>query len=275
MKKIFEYLGLLSLICFSFFLTEQTALVVKEVDDIMIQIKSEMEKYAIEGIDAKIEGNTIIPGLVSKEVNVDKSYNNMKEKGLYDSSFYVYDEIKPSISIDNNYNKYIISGNSKKNMVSLVFLVENKNIKDIQNIIGQIPVTYVIENYNFDNQIGNLQIVNNLDNSIAIKIDNNQNFNLIVQKLKSIGIDNYYCYNLNYNDNFLESCKIKKKHTVASKQLINSQPLKNVKKELKAGQIFTFKITDELINELPNIISYIESRGYTIANLEDHLSENW
>ena len=275
MKKIFEYLGLLSLICFSFFLTEQTALVVKEVDDIMIQIKSEMEKYAIEGIDAKIEGNTIIPGLVSKEVNVDKSYNNMKEKGLYDSSFYVYDEIKPSISIDNNYNKYIISGNSKKNMVSLVFLVENKNIKDIQNIIGQIPVTYVIENYNFDNQIGNLQIVNNLDNSIAIKIDNNQNFNLIVQKLKSIGIDNYYCYNLNYNDNFLESCKIKKKHTVVSKQLINSQPLKNVKKELKAGQIFTFTITDELINELPNIISYIESRGYTIANLEDHLSENW
>ncbi len=275
MKKIFEYLGLLSLICFSFFLTEQTALVVKEVDDIMIQIKSEMEKYAIEGIDAKIEGNTIIPGLVSKEVNVDKSYNNMKEKGLYDSSFYVYDEIKPSISIDNNYNKYIISGNSKKNMVSLVFLVENKNIKDIQNIIGQIPVTYVIENYNFDNQIGNLQIVNNLDNSIAIKIDNNQNFNLIVQKLKSIGIDNYYCYNLNYNDNFLESCKTKKKHTVVSKQLINSQPLKNVKKELKAGQIFTFTITDELINELPNIISYIESRGYTIANLEDHLSENW
>lgn len=275
MKKIFEYLGLLSLICFSFFLTEQTALVVKEVDDIMIQIKSEMEKYAIEGIDAKIEGNTIIPGLVSKEVNVDKSYNNMKEKGLYDSSFYVYDEIKPSISVDNNYNKYIISGNSKKNMVSLVFLVENKNIKDIQNIIGQIPVTYVIENYNFDNQIGNLQIVNNLDNSIAIKIDNNQNFNLIVQKLKSIGIDNYYCYNLNYNDNFLESCKIKKKHTVVSKQLINSQPLKNVKKELKAGQIFTFTITDELINELPNIISYIESRGYTIANLEDHLSENW
>lgn len=275
MKKIFEYLGLLSLICFSFFLTEQTALVVKEVDDIMIQIKSEMEKYAIEGIDAKIEGNTIIPGLVSKEVNVDKSYNNMKEKGLYDSSFYVYDEIKPSISIDNNYNKYIISGNSKKNMVSLVFLIENKNIKDIQNIIGQIPVTYVIENYNFDNQIDNLQIVNNLDNSIAIKIDNNQNFNLIVQKLKSIGIDNYYCYNLNYNDNFLESCKIKKKHTVVSKQLINSQPLKNVKKELKAGQIFTFKITDELINELPNIISYIESRGYTIVNLEDHLSENW
>ena len=36
MKRFFEILGFLSLVCFSFFYTEKTIDVVKEVDDIMI-----------------------------------------------------------------------------------------------------------------------------------------------------------------------------------------------------------------------------------------------
>ena len=40
MKKYFEYIGLITLVCFSFFITEQTVTVVKEVDDIMVQIKN-------------------------------------------------------------------------------------------------------------------------------------------------------------------------------------------------------------------------------------------
>ena len=32
MKKIFEYIGILSLVCFSFFLTDKTVSVVQEID---------------------------------------------------------------------------------------------------------------------------------------------------------------------------------------------------------------------------------------------------
>ena len=32
---------------------------------------------------------------------------------------------------------------------------------------------------------------------------------------------------------------------------------------------------DELLKELPNIIQYINSKGYTITLLTEHLSENW
>ena len=43
MKKIFQIIGLISLTCFSFFVTEKTALVVSDMDEIMIEIKANYE----------------------------------------------------------------------------------------------------------------------------------------------------------------------------------------------------------------------------------------
>ena len=57
--------------------------------------------------------------------------------------------------------------------------------------------------------------------------------------------------------------------------MIDKSPLKVVKQELKAGNIFVFEINDEVVKELPKIISYIKSRGYSIGTLSNHLSENW
>ena len=107
MKKIFEYFGLICLICFSFFITEKTTLVVQEVDEIMIKIKEDMNNYTTKGVDAKIVDDTIIPGLTGKAINVEKSYKNMKGKGVYDSSFYIYDALVPTISLEDNLDKYI------------------------------------------------------------------------------------------------------------------------------------------------------------------------
>ena len=39
MKKTFQIIGLISLTCFSFFITEKTATVVNDLDEIMIEIK--------------------------------------------------------------------------------------------------------------------------------------------------------------------------------------------------------------------------------------------
>ena len=47
-------------------MTEKTALVVSEMDEIMIEIKANYEKYSKESIDAIIENNTIIPGVNAK-----------------------------------------------------------------------------------------------------------------------------------------------------------------------------------------------------------------
>ena len=76
MKKIFQMIGLISLTCFSFFMTEKTALVVSDMDEIMIEIKANYENYKTEAIDAIIEEDTIIPGVCAKDVKIKKSYKN-------------------------------------------------------------------------------------------------------------------------------------------------------------------------------------------------------
>lgn len=55
MKKFFEYIGMISLACFSFFFTEKTVNVVKEADNIMIEIKKAVEMNKTESIDAIIK----------------------------------------------------------------------------------------------------------------------------------------------------------------------------------------------------------------------------
>ena len=64
LKKIFQIIGLISLTCFSFFMTEKTALVVSDMDEIMIEIKANYKNYHTDGVDAIVDGNTIIPVLI-------------------------------------------------------------------------------------------------------------------------------------------------------------------------------------------------------------------
>ena len=124
MKKFFEYIGMISLACFSFFFTEKTVNVVKEADNIMIEIKKAVEMNKTESIDAIIKEDTIIPGIYGKVVDEEKSYQKMKRVGSYQENLLVYKQQKPNIQLKNQYDKYIISGNPKKNMVSLIFLVK-------------------------------------------------------------------------------------------------------------------------------------------------------
>lgn len=275
MKKTFEYFGLICLICFSFFITEKTTLVVQEVDEIMINIKEDMNNYTTKGMDAIIVGDTIVPGLTGKAINVEKSYKNMKEKGLYDSSFYIYDTLIPTVSLDDNLDKYIIGGNTEKMMVSLVFIVANKSITEIQNVVGNTPISFVIEPYNIDKEIANIINASKLDNDIVILANTKDSYNLLNSKLESINIDAAYCYNDVYDSQFLELCQGDKKYSIYIDKVIDKYPLKKVKQELKAGNILAFEINDNVVKELPNIISYIKSRGYSIETLSNHLSENW
>ena len=133
MKKTFQIIGLISLTCFSFFITEQTALVVNNMDEIMVEIKSNKDNYKSNYIDAKISDDTIIPGINGKTVNVNKSYKNMKTNGYYSDKLFIYDYTKPKVSLEDNINKYIIKGNSSKRMVSLIFILKNDD--DIQHFL--------------------------------------------------------------------------------------------------------------------------------------------
>lgn len=274
MKKIFEYLGLICLMCFSFFLTEKTVNVVKEVDDIMIQIKANKEKYCKTGIDATIYEDTIIPGISSKQVNVEKSYKTMKKIGVYDPNFFVYDVNKPEKSVENYLDKYITKGNSSKRMVSIVFLVEDKDINLVLNIIGDTKVSFIIQNYVIQKQNEYITEAVKMGNEFIIYETEEKEYKTSVEKLRTLGVPSNYCYNPNKISKILSLCKNNKQYSLTQTLIITQKPLQTVKENLQPGIIIGFKINSSVLNELPNIISYIKFKGYTIEPLSIHLKED-
>ena len=111
MKKIFNTIMLISLAVFSFYYTEKVALMMQEKDEIMLQILQNKDKYTVKSVNALIDGDTIIPGVEGKTVNKASSYKKMKEANYYNESLFLYDYIKPDVSIVYNLDKVIIKGN--------------------------------------------------------------------------------------------------------------------------------------------------------------------
>ena len=136
MYKFFKRIGLVLLVIASFIYTERATLVVKEYDKLMIDIKNKSNLYKIDKKEAIIKDNTIIPGLNGKEIDIDLSYKEMKKIGKFNEKNIIFKQIKPEITINNQYDKYIISGNKTKNTISLIFTVyEYDNIENIRNIL--------------------------------------------------------------------------------------------------------------------------------------------
>lgn len=280
MKKFFEYLGLLTLVCFSFFYTEKTASVVKELDDIMIKIKAVAPNYSKDVLESIILDNTIIPGISGKEVDINSSYQKMRKLGAFNENYLEYKYIRPKETLKNNLDKYIIGANSSRKMVSLIFLVEERNsIDSILNILDRYEIKgnffvdgnwfeqnneTVIDLINDGNNVGNLSYNRNYQNSSFVWMDT------IIKKIGKQDIS--FCYKTD-NKKDLEICALQKNYTIAPTVEIDSYPLITVKNNLKSGSIISFKINNNLIKELDLIINYIKSKDLQIVTLKEILNE--
>lgn len=272
---------MISLICISFIFTEKTVDVVKESDQIMIEIKKRNDELKVEPIDATIKENTIIPGLSGKEVDIDKSYEKMKRYGDFLESLIEYKNISPSISIKKNYDKYIIGGNPKKNMVSLIFLLKGE--VDLDSFIKKLEktntkATFFIDGNWFENnnskvleliekgyEVGNLSYNGNYQDSSFVWMDT---------IIKKIGKQKQsYCYSEKENEDDLLICAMNKDYTVMPSIKLSSYPAKEIKEKVTSGSIISLPMTKEVLEQLSTIIHYIESKGYQIEPLETHLSE--
>lgn len=279
MKKIFQILGLISLTCFSFFMTEKTATVVSDMDEIMIEIKNNYHKYKTDSVDAIIENNTIIPGICAKDVNINKSYKNMKTNGYYSDKLYIYDYTKPKISLSDNIDKYIVNGNSKKRMTSLIFKIKaNDNIDDILKIINNynVNVTFFIDTSWFTNNNDLIQKLINDGHNIGVLLDdyNDSDYEWMDMVIKKINNQkNSFCYSKEDNDKNMEACKLKNNYTIRPIEISDKTPLVDIKQNLTSGSILSLNINSQVRKELSTIIIYIKSKGLNIENLETHLLE--
>ena len=279
MKKVFQMIGLISLTCFSFFVTEQTATVVNDMDEIMIEIKDKKDDYKLDSIDAIINNNTIIPGICKREVNVNKSYKVMKTNGYFSDKLFVYDYEKPKISLIDNIDKYIIKGNPSKRMVSLIFKVEkDEDIKDILNVINNynVKATFFV-NYNWfsnNNDLVEELIKNNHIVSPLMEDYTSSDFEWMDMVLKKINKQSVgFCYNINDNQNNLEECILKNNYTIKPTEISETTPLVDIKDKLEAGAMFSLKVNSQVKKELSTIIIHIKSKGYKLVNIKDNVLE--
>ncbi len=276
MKTFFKLTGLLVLFFFSFFYTEKVINVITEQDEIMIKIKENEEKNNIPSTNAIINENTITPGLSGKEINIDKSYKEMKKLGTYNENMLVYTKVLPEVSINNNKNKYIRNGNKNFNEVSLIFKI-NKNT-DLQKLLTLldknntkanlfISYEYLEKHINEIEKKKNIEYYNYGKNGIyndeIILVANN----IISRKSNPASI----CLTETNTNNTLQICSENEQFTIYP-EIINGT-LNSIKSKISNGSIISFEVTSTTLNELPLIINYINSKGYTISLLSELINE--
>lgn len=264
---------------FSFFYTEKTVSVIKDYDNIMIELKKIQNKYKKNAVEAIIRDNTIIPGISGEEIDLNKSYNKMKRYGSFEESLICLKKIKPKNILKDNNDKYVIG--STKNNISIIFLVEeNDNIDEIIKILDKknvkgnffVDLKWLEKNSNLvtilvreGHVIGNLS--NNMDYS-----DNS--FLWMETVIEKIGKQKKgYCYVEEKNKDILKICQLNDNYTIIPTIISTRNFYSTIKSNLASGSIISVSINNELIEELPVIINYIKSRGYKIENLNDQLKE--
>ena len=272
MRKIFEYIGLLTLMCFSFILTEKTRTIAKNVDSIMIDINNNYEKYKISPKNATIIGNKIIPGICGREVNINKSYNEMKKIGMYDDKLFQYNYYYPEKNIKNNLDKYVVKGNDYKNYIYILINLNEEN-KVLLKMYEFHNINFIVQ-YNF--YINNKNIINNLiknDNSIIIENTSFKKLKKISKQYYEKTNNNIYCYNNNDSIEFLNNCSLNKNNSIYRLEQYNSNYLYHIKLNLKKGMLYRFSLNEKLLNEITQIDNYINQKGIYISSVDNNLKE--
>ena len=264
MKEIIKKISLLILICFSFFYTDKVINYINTNSTLMKKIENIKEKYDIKEVNGYINEDTIIPGISGKEVNINKSYNNMKEYNTFIEDYLVYDNIIPTINLEENKDKYIIKGNSNKKEVSLILIVDLNNINKLVNIKG---ITLFI-NHN----ILTIENINKLKENEIYTYGNKGKYNINILINDNTLINNLsnnrskYCLTKEKNKNILDICNYNNMYTIIPNIQGNYN---NIKKDISNGSII---LIDDIDN-IDNIIRYINSKGYIISKLSKLLEE--
>ena len=278
-KKLVKVFFILLLSLFSFYYTNKSIELVREQDPIMKTIRTTSNKYNVSPVNAEIKHNKIIPGISGKEINYVETYTKMKQYGTYNEILTTLQETKPTVSINNYYDKYVISGNPIKRSVALVFKLENDSFKEILNILNNNNVsgTFFIDGLYLEN---NSKTINSLTNHEIELLNYNNSYDEIYfasskDYLESLTNRNLkYCYTEKENIELINLCQKQKLHTIIPTIQIKTSLYQEVKEQLTNSAIISIPITGNTKKELDITIKYIKSRGYTLEKLEDLLNEN-
>ncbi len=281
MNKIIKILFACLLVLASFFYTDKVVSFMEDKDPIMIKLKKEKNKLEESPINAKVDVSYLIPGYSGVVVDLNKSFTKMKKYGSYNEALVVFKESVPTISIDEYYDKYIVSGNGFTNYISLVFEINNKELlPKIKEVLkdNDVRATFFVDGVLLKED--SILITSLLEDFHEIELLNNKNnYDKLIfeEELDSLQVianrRGKYCLAKYDQKEILELCSKEKMHTIIPTMQISSKPYLSVKGKIREGAIISISVTKENISELDVLIKYIKQRGYTLDTLEQLLSE--
>lgn len=278
MKKITKIISIVLFFLISVFYTNKSIDILKNNDPIMKQIKNTKEKYTISPINAIINGNEIQSGTYGKEIDYESSYTKMKRYGKYNEALTVLKDTKPTISIEDTYDKYLTKGNSNKRNVSLVFkITDDKNIMELLSLLEKkdVQVTFFIDGTLLEN---NAKVIKSLSNhEVEILSYNNKQeetfMTASISYLESLtNREAKFCYTENDNEDLLKMCSKNKLHTIKPTLVLKNDIYNNIKKSVEKDIVIT--IDNYQGNNLSSAIDYLKSKGYNLVTIQDMFDES-
>ena len=203
----------------------------------------------------------------------------MKKYGAYNETLTVLKEVTPKVSIENNYNKYIIGGNRENKSISLVFIVnKDTNINNILNILdsNNVPGTFFIDGTFLENNIKLIKCIKKHELEI-LSYNNSYDENLF--KTSIYYLENLtnkkakFCYTKNDNKELLKLCSKNKLHTIKPIYHYNKNIYREIKNNLNNSIIISLEINNYIEKELSTTIDYIKGKGYNLVTLNNLLKE--
>ena len=257
MKKLYKPLGLLAIMVFSFYYTEKIAILMQNKSPIMQSINEIENNYKLEAVNASVNDDYIVPGIMGRMINKTKSYVNMKAFGIYNEYYLIFDTIKPDVSLEDNKDKIIKSGNKEK--MAVAFLLEDGS-EQIKNYLkeNKIPASLLITEKTYQNTSYFEQINSDHEkykNVESLLNKNNQNKNICY--LKTLGKD---------------LCQKEQKYLVEETFALKGDNLIEAKKNLESGAIIYINNNVKL-EHLKLFIKEISFKGLKIMTVSDLISE--
>ena len=281
MKKFLEAFLVIALVLFSFYYTEKAIVLLESNDPIMKEIKDKGGTLEEDALNAKIDGDYLIPGYNGLVIDLEESFTKMKGYGSYNDALLVFEEVKPTISIDDYYDKYISSGNGMSTSIALVFTVDdNSYVGNVLNVLKEMDVvgTFFIDGKFTDNNTSFVsQAVVNSNEVEVLSYDNAYDellFKASIDKLKTLtSTTPKYCYATYDNEEVLNLCSKLSMHTIIPTIRLDNNIYSNLKGNLRSGSIISIKLTESNISELKVLINYIKQRGFNLVTLDTLLNE--
>lgn len=239
--KYFKLIGIMTLLVFSFYLTDFVTELAINTNPLMQSIKSNSGNYCEASVNATINDNTIIPGIKGKKVNEMESFLNMKDFGSFNINYLIYDYFKPEISLEDNIDKIIISGN--KTLRQLTIIISNN--KEIENYVKSKNIKY--------SKLINIEDELSTGENINIENDKKE-FDDLDTLLKKKDLNKNICI-INYSN--IESCKENKYYLVDPNIILKNNNFINTLSKISNGSIV---LIDDNLNL--NNFKLFESKVY-------------